>query len=174
MIDTEEMTDAALAEIADRHASAARAEQARAAEAAEELARREAVRAAELADRQRAWDGDLVRRHKALEEHLRDVGQAASAQIDADVAALDMNAAVASWITSRATRTATQTIRDAARMAETNAQTGLPVSDVVVRWYDPDLLTRLQAAADKAATVLGQETAERWLADRPTDLGDGA
>jgi len=140
---TETMTDVALAEIAARHTAAAQAGQARAAEAAEELARREAARQAVLADKQRAWDRSLVERHRALEDHLRDVGKAASEQFDRDVAALDIDAAVRQWVIGRAARTAMQSIRDAARLAEQRSQTGLNVSDVLVRWHDPDLLTRL-------------------------------
>ncbi len=77
-------------------------------------------------------------------------------------------------MTERSTRRARQVVRDAARSAEANARTGEAVSEVLVRWYHPDFLARLEDRADKLSDRLGDETAERLIGPRPTDTQDGA
>ncbi len=59
-------------------------------------------------------------------------------------------------------------VRDRARTAEANAQTGAPVTDQLLAYYPATFLERLQQAAEEQASLLGQQTTER-LCDEASD-----
>lgn len=177
MINTDDLTDLdaeALARRTAEDAEAARLAAERLAVAQAEQGRRAAEHAAQLAAVRREWDTALVKRHLDLEAFLRDVATKADDKFDAAIAAGDLGEAVRLYIRQRSTRTAIQYVRDAARSAEANAKTGIPISDVIVRWFPIDLVARIEASVDKAASALGADAAERLIGERPDDLEVGS
>jgi len=149
---------------------------ARASTARAELNRRAEVRRQALEDRQRAFDGDLVRRWPALEAGLVQQASDQEAAFKRGVFALDLDAALEAWIRGRMTRDARQQIRDAARTAEANAgkQPGVTIPEEILRYYPGNFLDRLAIAAEAAAQALAGATAEHLIGSRPTELDGGA
>lgn len=143
-------------------------------ELAAALAAREAAAAKERDDRERrlkadlaAWDRSFVDRFDQLEATLMAEQDTQRAAFTAAVRAADLPGAFAAWIAERAGRYARTSLRDTYRNAV--AATGGDASTVAdVRWYDPDLLRRLEAEADQQARLIGYDAADQLAGERPT------
>lgn len=144
----------------DLRALAARHE-AEAEAAAAELTRRQDERIEAAAAVQRERDARLVRAHQRIDVDLVAAGRLAEAAFTEAAARGDFTAAFTAYVAMGATRPARQQVRDRARMAETSAQTGTPVSDAELRYYPSNFVERLEQAAEQQATLLGEQTADR-------------
>lgn len=139
-------------------------EAARAAEQAQaELDRRAAQQEAERQVLVVAQDRSLIERHIGLDQDLEERGKQYGEEFDQAVRDRDLPAAFAAWVNQRSTREARRHIRNEAINAEDRVKTGWRVLPEL-RYYEPDLLERLQSAGDAAAVSLGADLADQLLA----------
>ncbi len=151
---TSGMTDDDLRALAHEHEQAAR-------DAAAEVERRNAERAEAAAAVQRGRDARLVLAHRKIEDDLVEAGRLAEVAFTDAARRGDYGAAFVAYVAMHSTRPARQMVRDRARTAEANAQTGVPVTDTLLAYYPSNFLERLEQAAEQQASLLGQQTAER-------------
>ncbi len=135
--------------------------EAQAAAARAEVQRREAERVEAEAAAQRERDARLVLAHERMDAELVESGRLGEAAFTEAAHRGDYAAAFQAYVALTATRPARQQVRDRARAAEANAQTGVRVSDAELRYYPSSFMERLEQAAEQQAAVLGQRTAER-------------
>jgi len=134
-----------------------------------ELERRQNEHADRLAAAIADWERSVLAKALDLDVMLEEQAKAAEATFNQAVLDRDLPAAFAAWIEQRSTRTARRIIRDDAAMAEDRQHTGTRILPEL-RYYNADLLQRLQDAADKAATILGADTAEALIGVSPTEV----
>lgn len=128
------------------------------AEALRQIAEHQAREADAGLVEQEAQDARVLGSWQAENARLQDEGNRQAVLFDEAVSRGDMDAALAAWIEMRATRHARTTLHTFAQTAShrtTGSAAGIPD----LRWTDPDLLTRLQESADKAANARGDELA---------------
>jgi hypothetical protein len=143
------------------------AAQARQAEA--EIERRATEQAERLEQAVDAWVSDLLDRQADLDEQLRERGSAYSTDFDkAVIQDRDFTAALAAWINEAAMRYARRAIRNEVQNAQ-HRRTGTSTAPDI-RFYDVDLVSRLEQSADRAASILGAEVAEQLIGERPIEV----
>lgn len=140
------------------------------AQARAELEARQAEQVAAVSAVQSDWRRDVITRHADLDAQLVDKGQEHRQEFAAAVRAGDLSGALAAWISERSAREARRLIRNAAANAEMAEQTGTRILPDDMRYYDPDLMSRLETEADVAATEVAQETAAALIGEMPTEL----
>ena len=141
-------------------------------ELAAELAARQAAAEAALEEQQRhrrdavlAWDRGFVEQFRSLEERLIAEGEAFRDAFAAAVRAGDLAGVFAAWIAERSGRYAREALRT--QLQQSSAAIGEPTRLPDLTWRHPDLLRRLEEEADRAARVIGYDTAGELTGDRP-------
>lgn len=135
---------------------------------------REQAQTRRLLDAQRAWDLDVLHRHRDLDAQLEATGREADERFRAAIVAGDFTAGLAAWIEHRATRRARYHLRSAAEGAEALQATGasvLPPSDRLMY----DTRTFMDDVNDLLDTAVAQRSADLYeatLSERPTMLAD--
>ena len=114
--------------------------EAEAAEARAKVQRREAERDAAEAAAQCERDARLMLAHERIDAQLVESARLAEAAFTKAAHRGDYAAAFQAYVALTTTRPARQQVRDRARAAEANAQTGTRVSDSELRYYPTNFM----------------------------------